>query len=119
MNTTKLPGFSAENSLYSGIRKYFLRGRSIASSSKGVEPQVPAGGGGGRTRTCADAYGDCYIGCSVDYPESGDSTNNLNKQFRNDCYGSCDGAYNVCKSFSRSTVFSRLSVVQGNRLAIG
>jgi hypothetical protein len=119
MNATKLPGFSADNSLYSGSRKYTLHPRAAESSSRGVEPQIPAGGGGGRPRTCADAYGDCYIGCSVDYPESGDSQNNLNKQFRNDCFGSCDAGFNLCNSFSRSRLFSRLSVVQGSRLAIG
>lgn len=78
MNTTKLPGFTAENALYSGSRKYKVSALSRENRGSRVEPQVPAGGGGGGTkRTCADAYGDCYIGCSVDYPESGDSTNNL------------------------------------------
>ncbi len=56
MNTTKLPGFTAENTLYSGSRKYQVSAMSRENPGRGVEPQVPVGGGGGGTkRTCADA----------------------------------------------------------------
>jgi hypothetical protein len=119
MNIIKLPGFSADKSLYSGGRQYSMPHVNAERSSGGVEPQVAAGGGGGTTRTCADAYGDCYIGCSVDYPESGDSPNNLNADFRDTCFGSCDAGYNVCTSVSRSTRFSRLGAFQGARLVRG
>jgi len=117
MNTTKLPGFTAENALYSGSRKYKVSGMARGSPGRRVEPQVPAGGGGTR-RTCADAYGDCYIGCSVDYPESGDSTNNLNADRRDGCFDSCDGGYNLCSSLSRSRLFSRVSALPGTKLAV-
>jgi hypothetical protein len=116
MNTIKLPGFSAEDSLYSDGRKYPMPRVAAERSSGAVEPQVAVGGGGG-TRTCADAYGDCYIGCSVDYPESADSSNNLNADFREGCFNSCDGGYNVCTSLSRSARFLQLGAFQGTRLA--
>lgn len=119
MNTTKLPGFTAESALYSGSRKYRVSALSRENPGRRIEPQVPAGGGGGGTkRTCADAYGDCYIGCSVDYPESGDSTNNLNAKLRDGCFGSCDAGFDLCSSFSRSRLFSRLSALPGTKLAV-
>ena len=116
MNTTKLPGFTAENTLYSGSRKYRVSAMSRESLGRGVEPQVPVGGGGGGTkRTCADAYGDCYIGCSVDYPESGD---NLNTDLRDGCFDSCDAGYDLCSSLARSSRFGRLTALSGTKLAI-
>ncbi len=119
MNTTKLPGFTAENTLYSGSRKYQVSAMSRENPGRGVEPQVPVGGGGGGTkRTCADAYGDCYIGCSVDHPESGDSPNNLNAELRDGCFDSCDAGYNVCSSLARSSLFGRLTALSGTKLAI-
>ena len=116
MNTTKLPGFTAESALYSGSRKYRVSARSRETRGRRVEPQVPAGGGGrGTKRTCADAYGDCYIGCSVDYPESGDS---LNADLREGCFDSCDAGYNLCSSLARSSLFGRLSALTGTKLAL-
>ena len=119
MNTTKLPGFTAENALYSGSRQYKVS--AISRETRGrVEPQIPAGGGGGggTKRTCADAYGDCYIGCSVDYPESGDSPNNLNADLRGGCFDSCDAGYDLCSSLARSRLFSRFSAAAGTKLAV-
>jgi len=118
MNTTKLPGFTAENALYSGSRKYTAS--AISRENRGrVEPQVPVGGGGGGTkRTCGDAYGDCYIGCSVDHPESGDSTNNLNAELREGCFDSCDAGFDLCSSLARSRQFSRFTALSGTRLAV-
>ena len=119
MNTTKLPGFTAENTLYSGSRKYQVSAMSRESLGRGVEPQVPVGGGGGGSkRTCADAYGDCYIGCSVDHPESGDSPNNLNADLRDGCFDSCDAGYNTCSSLARSRMFSRLTALSGTKFAV-
>lgn len=118
MNTTKLPGFTAENALYSGGRKYQASSLSRETRSR-VEPQVPVGGGGGGTKkTCADAYGDCYIGCSVDHPESADSPNNLNADLREGCFDSCDAGYNVCTSLARSSLFGRISALSGNKFAV-
>lgn len=119
MNITKLPGFTAENALYSSRRKYKASSLSRENRSSRVEPQVPVGGGGGATtRTCADAYGDCYIGCSVDHPESADSPNNLNADIREGCFDSCDAGYNLCTSLARSSLFGRLSALSGTKLAI-
>jgi hypothetical protein len=61
-------------------------------------------GGGGRTeaeKECDDEYGDCYIGCSVDYPEADDSRDSLNELYRDGCEDSCDAAHNLCTSFAR------------------
>lgn len=119
MNITKLPGFTAENALYTGSRKYQPASLSRETRSGRVEPQVPVGGGGGGTKkTCADTYGDCYIGCSVDYPESGDSPNNLNADLRAGCLDSCDAGYNLCTSLARSSLFGRLSALTGTKLAV-
>ncbi|MEN3330086.1 MAG: hypothetical protein V7638_4893 [Acidobacteriota bacterium] len=119
MNTTKLPRFSAENALYSGARKYNVSSLCREHRGRRVEPQIPAGGGGGGTkRTCADAYGDCYIGCSVDHPESGDSANNLNAELREGCFDSCDAGYNTCSSLARSRMFSRLTALSGTKFAV-
>jgi len=118
MNTTKLPGFTAENTLYSGNRKYKVSAMSRENPGRGVEPQVPVGRGGGTKRTCADAYGDCYIGCSVDHPESGDSSNNLNADLREGCFDSCDAGYDLCSSLARSSRFGQLTGLSGTKLAI-
>ena len=119
MKITKLPGFTAENALYSGGRKYRVTSQSHETRSERVEPQVPVGGGGGGSkRTCADAYGDCYIGCSVDHPESGDSPNNLNADLREGCFDSCDAGYDLCSSLARSSLFSRFSALSGTKFAV-
>ena len=119
MNTTKLPGFTAENTLYSGSRKYRVSANSRENPGRGVEPQVPVGGGGGGTkRTCADSYGDCYIGCSVDHPESGDSANNLNAELREGCFDSCDAGHDLCSSLARSSLFGRFSALSGSKFAV-
>lgn len=118
MNTTKLPGFTAENALYSVSRKYGVSSLAHENRSGRIEPQAPVGGGGGggTKRTCADAYGDCYIGCSVDHPESADSSNNLNADLREGCFDSCDGGYNLCTSLARSSLFGRLTALSGTAL---
>jgi hypothetical protein len=93
-----MPGFNAENSLYGRSRKYTTFQPFLSQRDHSViSPQVPVGGGGGtRNNQCDDAWGGCYIGCSVDHPESKDSPGNLNAMLRQGCLDSCDAAHNLC-----------------------
>lgn len=98
-----LPGFTADNSLFNSVRKY--NGTSAATHrSKVIRPQLRVGGGG-LSNKCDDKWGDCYIDCSVRYP---DSPNNLNSEFREACFDSCDASHDRCGS--------RLSVGRSNLL---
>jgi hypothetical protein len=60
-------------------------------STSAIGPQLRAGGGGS-TNDCVDSYQNCYVDCSVRYPEAGDSPNNLNALMRQGCFDSCDAA---------------------------
>jgi len=95
MHTISLPGFTASNSLCSSSRNYTRPSTVPIGSSWAIEPQLRAGGGGPRD-DCVATYQNCYIDCSVRYPESGDSVNNLNSQMRQGCFDSCDAAYRLC-----------------------
>ena len=90
-----MPGFTATNSLCAGRRKYSVPRMAPERSGLAVEPQLRAGGGGS-TDNCVDRYQNCYIDCSVRYPESNDSPNNLNALMRQGCFDSCDAAYRLC-----------------------
>lgn len=104
-----LPGFFADNSCSQGSRQYGISPPARNGDSSAIRPQKAVGGGTTTTKTCADSYGDCYIGCSVDHPESGDSQNNLNAMLRQGCFDSCDGGFRTCKSASRSLLFGSLA----------
>ena len=88
-----MPGFNAANSIYSS--KFYLTPRGAEHSRPAIAPQLRVGGGG-LSNQCDDDYGECYIDCSVKYPESKDSPNNLNSEFRQGCFDSCDAAHDLC-----------------------
>jgi hypothetical protein len=113
-----VPGFSAACSIRSSGKKYNASTARAVRITAVVEPQAPVGGGGGTNKSCADSYGDCYIGCSVDHPESQDSTNNQNADFRDACFESCDGGFRACRSAERSGHFGRLTAFAGTRFAV-
>ena len=93
-----LPGFVAEASQYTKRTNYLgSSAGSFAQNLSRIQPQLPVGGGASGT-SCEDRYQSCYIGCSVDYPESNDSANNLNAMMRQGCEDSCDASYNLCKT---------------------
>ena len=99
-----IPGFTAHNSLYSHC--HYVQSLSICAMNSMIEPQLRVGGGG-LSNKCDDDYGECYIDCSVKYPESKDSPGNLNSMYRDACFDSCDAAHNLCGG-------GRLSVARGN-----
>lgn len=102
-----MPGFTAGASLFNGTRKYNKLNAPTARSNSFIEPQLRVGGGG-LSNQCDDDYGECYIDCSVSYPESKDSPNNLNSDFRQGCFDSCDAAHDLCGgglSIGRRNVF--------------
>jgi len=90
-----IPGFTAHNSLYSR-RNYVLTRVPICAMNSMIEPQLRVGGGG-LSNKCDDNYGDCYIDCSLKYPESKDAPGNLNSMYRDACFDSCDAADNLCR----------------------
>ncbi len=56
-------------------------------------------GSGPAEDKCTTAMQDCYLDCTVTrYPESKDSTNNLNGMMREACLDSCDAANRTCTS---------------------
>ena len=118
MNTTNLPGFSAEYSIGNSRKKYNAATARHVRTTTVAEPQLPVGGGGRTAKSCADAYGDCYIGCSVDHPESQDSPNNLNADFRDACFESCDGGFEACRSAERFRHFGRFTALAGTRFGV-
>ena len=102
----RIPGFTAHNSLFSR-HKYLQRRVPICAINSMIEPQLRVGGGG-LSNKCDDDYGECYIDCSVKYPESKDSPSNLNSMYREACFDSCDAADNLCRrplSIGRSSLF--------------
>jgi hypothetical protein len=90
-----MPGFTAISSLYCGTKAYAAPSTVPEISSSVIGPQLRAGGGGS-TKSCVETYQDCYVDCSVRYPESADSPNNLNALMRQGCFDSCDAAYSLC-----------------------
>lgn len=91
----KLPGFSAESSL-NKPNAYRQPTTGVETRGSAIVPQLRVGGGGGLSNTCDDKYGECYIDCSVRYPESKDPHNNLNELLRQGCFDSCDAAHDLC-----------------------
>jgi hypothetical protein len=85
-----MPGFTADGSLaYNGNSRFALR-LTFNNNRSRISPQLPEGGRGGPgTRDCVGEYQDCYIDCSVTYPEG----NN-----RDICFSTCDNRYNRCKT---------------------
>ena len=90
-----LPGFTADSSLHDRTRQH--RMEYVAAYTRSIiEPQLRVGGGGVLGNKCDDDYGECYIDCSVRYPESQDSPNNLNADLRQGCFDSCDASHDLC-----------------------
>jgi hypothetical protein len=89
-----MPGFTADNSLDHSGGKY-TETSGVPHRNTEITPQLRIGAGG-LSNKCDDKWGDCYIDCSVRYPESGDSPNNLNSMYRDGCFDSCDAAHNLC-----------------------
>ena len=88
-----MPGFGADASDYRASGSY---AGSIAISKEidgAVMPQLPIGGGGAVGTSCVETYQNCYVNCSVKYPES---PNNLNSEYRQACFDSCDASYRLC-----------------------
>lgn len=105
-----MPGFSADNSIYHNRSKFYLTSRGTEHNGSAIAPQLRVGGGG-LSNQCDDDYGDCYIDCSVRYPESKDSPNNLNSEFRQGCFDSCDAAHDLCGG-------GKLSIGRGRTMRI-
>ena len=93
----RMPGFTASHSLLSRSGIYSRQSVVHERGASAIELQLRAGGGGS-TNDCLDTYQNCYIDCSVRYPESNDSPNNLNSSMRDACFESCDAAYRLCSS---------------------
>jgi hypothetical protein len=91
----RMPGFTASQSLLSKSGTYSLQSAVHVRGASAIELQLRVGGGGS-TNDCLDNYQNCYIDCSVRYPESNDSPNNLNSSMRDACFESCDAAYRLC-----------------------
>jgi hypothetical protein len=90
-----VPRFNAEQALGTSLRRYMMSRDNTVNALSVIEPQLPVGGGSS-SGNCTDRYQDCYIDCSVRYPESNDSTSNFNAAYRQACYDSCDAAYRLC-----------------------
>ena len=86
-----IPGFTADRSLDDSARKY--HGRSAATHMSNVITLQTRVGSGGLSNTCDDKWGDCYIDCSVRYP---DAPNSLNEELRQGCFDSCDSSHDLC-----------------------
>ena len=86
-----IPGFTASTSLRCSGEQY-SRTRQAGANSAVVRPQLPIGEGGSSS-DCVSRYQDCYVDCSVRYP---DDPNSLNAQLRQGCFDACDAAYRLC-----------------------
>jgi hypothetical protein len=95
VNEMTMPAFTASHSLCRRSTTYSLQSAVPERGTSAIEPQLRAGGGGS-TNDCVDTYQNCYIDCSVKYPESNDSPYNLNSLMRDACFESCDAAYRLC-----------------------
>lgn len=97
MKTMNIPGFTANTLVIESNMIYGNAFRERGSLKPVLTPSAPIGRGSSRRpNSCDDKLGECYIGCSVDYPESGDSSNNLNSLKRQGCEDSCDAAHRLC-----------------------
>jgi hypothetical protein len=100
-----LPGFSASNSLSTSSTKFAMLRLAQAGAGHAIEPQVSKGGGS--ASDCVETYQNCYIDCSVRYPESADSPNNLNSLMRQGCFDSCDAGYDLCSGAGAARISGR------------
>ena len=98
-----IPGFTAGNSLRRSGGDYKGRTRVCGNGSQSVRPQLPIGEGGSSS-DCVSRYQDCYIDCSVRYP---DDPNSLNAQLRQGCFDACDAAYRLCSPTLASRAIGR------------
>src|SRR5262245_45670736 len=98
IDTMSLPGFTASNSLWTSSGRYRASSVVLGGGHSAIGPQLRAGGGsaGETADDCVDTYQNCYINCSVSYPESADSQDNLNAMMRAGCFDSCDATYDLC-----------------------
>src|SRR5215831_5799684 len=83
----RIPRFTADNSFHTFIPQSFPQ-------SPVIQPQLSVNGG--PSDSCTEDYQNCYVDCSVRYPESQDSSNNLNAMYRQACLDSCDASYRLC-----------------------
>jgi hypothetical protein len=90
-----IPGFTASSSLYGTKIRFYQSTRRTKTDLSAIEAQLPVGGGESNA-DCLSKYQNCYVDCSVRYPESTDSIDNLNELMRQGCFDSCDAAYNLC-----------------------
>jgi hypothetical protein len=92
MKTSRLPGFTAISSLYYSNRNYIMRSPALQKDcDSAVMPQLRGGGGGLISNHCVDRLQDCYIDCSINYPDD--------PLMQQGCLDSCDAAYNLCRIF--------------------
>src|SRR5260221_13896229 len=77
----------------------------VDEPSASSEDALDNGSGGTTTKSCSDKYGDCYIGCSVKYPESGDSNGHFNAQYRQGGFHSRDPSHDLCSGAARTGGF--------------
>jgi hypothetical protein len=113
MLMVNMPGFTADNSLYYTGRNFICQVQSSERSRSSIEPQLSVGGGDGLSNACDDKYGDCYIDCSIKYPEFKDSPKNLNSDLRAGCFDSCDAAHRVCKTLAWGTPTIKSPILHG------
>jgi hypothetical protein len=84
-------------------------GPGSGPGGSGSQPGGKGGGGGGGGQKgskpkpkpkpdCVDRYQNCYIDCSVKYPEFKDTEKNLNSRLRVGCFDSCDAGYSFCST---------------------
>ena len=97
-----MPGFTADSSDYRGARTYAGPIAIHGEMGWAVMPQLAIGGGGVQN-SCVDQYQNCYVDCSVRYP---DSPNNLNSELREGCFDSCDASYRLCSPSAGGAVRS-------------
>ena len=111
----KIPRFTAENALNGSISSAGF-GSLSKPGSPAIEPQLQIGGGG-LGGSCVDQYQNCYVDCSVKYPESSDSPDNLNGMYRQACFDSCDASYNLCSPNSAAAAIRWFAGRSGSLLA--
>ena len=87
-----MPGFTADSSNYRSAGTYVQPMAIPGGTGWAVTPQLAIGGGGVQN-SCVDTWQNCYVNCSVKYPES---DNNLNSEFQQACMDSCDASFNLC-----------------------
>jgi hypothetical protein len=64
MNTMNIPGFTAENVLFQPCQGYHLNGALHVPTHLGVQPQLPIGGGGVKSKCAARCYG-AWVGSQI------------------------------------------------------